>query len=280
MPQKMWRPRCQCSPRIAGMGSPNCRECGQPGAFDGWHLGMIEAMGAYQKQTGLKPIGPHRPLADELFHNRSEPCRTCHGRGVLDVDEGRTWKECPDCQGIGCLFKGTQQQFLEIRSRILSQFPNAASASFNPASHEAGEENAMTNKNVKQGAEPEHGDGEKITDVVHNYIEPEAEIRCVFYTLAVRNEALKKKWRDGLYDYWRRYRTEHNDSITATCFMGPYWDEQFKKLIENGLEEGKDFILFDASDVILMKDFQPFHFRVDWLDGYVHKTGVMVYMKH
>ena len=56
--------------------------------------------------------------------------------------------------------------------------------------------------------------------------------------------------------------------------MGPYWDDHYAELVANGLEQNKDFVLFDASDVILMKDYTPFPFRVDWLDGYIHQAGV------
>ena len=268
MPQQMWRPTCQCNPGIYSMGSPNCRDCGQPGQYDGWHLGMYEAMAAYTKRTGLAPIGPHRRLAGELFAGQYVLCRTCDGRGVLDAEGGRTWKSCPDCQGLGCFFKGTIQEFQELRARILEQFPKAAAASFKP------DEKLMRN-HADHGRE----DGEKDPRIVLKLLAPQAEIRCVFYTLAVRNEALEKKWRGGLPDYWSRFNTIHNSGITVSCFMGPYWGEQLEALIANGLEERKDFIIFDASDVILKKDFEPFRFRVDWLDGYVHKAGVMIYIK-
>lgn len=268
MPQQMWRPTCQCNPRICGMGSPNCRNCGQPGQYDGWHKGMHEAMWAYTKRTGLTPIGPHRRLAGELFKDRFVLCRTCDGHGVLDADDGRTWKECPDCHGLCCFFRGTMREFLEIRSRILKQFPKAAAASFEP-----------DEKLIKNCADHGQEDGKKDPWIVQKRLAAQAEIRCVFYTLAVRNEVLKKKWRGGLSDYWSRFNTIHNASLTVSCFMGPYWDEQFEALLANGLEERKDFIVFDASNVILMKDFEPFPFRVDWLDGYVHKAGVMVFLK-
>jgi hypothetical protein len=68
----------------------------------------------------------------------------------LDVDEGRTWKECPDCKGTCYLFKGTREEFLEIRSRILSQYPNAGPVSFNPVIHEAVEKGVMTRELKEQ----------------------------------------------------------------------------------------------------------------------------------
>jgi len=269
MPQQMWRPSCHCNPGIYSMGSPNCRDCGQPGQYDGWHQGMHEAMAAYTKRTGLAPIGPHRRLTDELFAGRFGLCRTCEGRGVLDAEGGRTWKVCTDCQGLCCFFRGTMREFQEIRARILEQFPKAAAASFES-------DEKLRRYCADQGQE----DGEKGLWIVRKLLAPEAEIRCVFYTLAVRNEALKKKWRGGLSDYWSKYNTIHNASLTVSCFKGPYWDDQYGELTGFGLVEGKDFILFDASNVTTMKDFEPFRFRVDWLAGYVHKAGMMIFLRH
>jgi len=138
----------------------------------------------------------------------------------------------------------------------------------------------MTKKPLRQGTKPGDGTGGMAFEDLNNHYEPEEEIRCVFYTLVVRNEALKKKWKGGLKDYSEKYNAFFNDKITTTCFMGPYWDEQFAALVENGLEQNKDFILFDASNVILEKDYTPFPFRVDWLGGYVHQAGVMIFMRN
>ena len=57
MPQQMWRPTCICNSSNHSMGSPlNCRDCGQPGQYDGWRLRMYEAMAAYMKRTGLAAL--------------------------------------------------------------------------------------------------------------------------------------------------------------------------------------------------------------------------------
>lgn len=138
----------------------------------------------------------------------------------------------------------------------------------------------MFKKAMRKAIRPDVHDDPTFMDDPQNHYRPNAAIRCVFYTLVVRNESVKRKWKTGLKDYWRRYGAVYNDDITATCFMGPYWDEQYDELINYGLKEGQDFVIFDASNVILEKDYTPFPFKAGWLDGYVHQAGVMVFMRH
>lgn len=138
----------------------------------------------------------------------------------------------------------------------------------------------MTNEPFDPGGNSGDGDGYRFLDDPQDHYRPEGEIRCVFYSLVARNEALLLKWNGGLKDYWLRYGAEYNDSLTVTSYMGPDWDEQYDKLVTAGLKQGKDFIIFDACDVILMKDHTPFPFRANWLGGYVLKGGVMIYLKN
>jgi hypothetical protein len=278
MPHQMWRPRCLCTPAGRGIFAPYCKTCGHIGEYDGWHLSTVELMCAYQRRTGMKLRGPHRELTDELFEGRNALCQTCHGRGVMDVDEGRRWKTCPECRGGCYVFKGTVQELQEIRSRILSRFPDAAAPP--PVSAEEGESGLKAGRIVKEDGGSGLGKSERALCAIYDFFKPEAAVRCDFYTMAVRNEALQKKWRAGLHDYWRRYRTAHNGSLTISCFRETSWDDQYDALIENGLTEGKDFIIIDAGRVLESKDLEPFHFRVDWLDGYIHEAGLMIHLKH
>lgn len=105
---------------------PTCPSCGQPGQYDGWHYGMYEAMSVYQNMYGLKPIGPHRRLADELFANTSVACLTCAGKGLLDVSAGDAWIPCPDCRGMGYVWKSTSGEVKALRRQVLEAFPDAA----------------------------------------------------------------------------------------------------------------------------------------------------------
>ena len=103
-----------------------CEDCGRRGCPAGWSRSIIEMMGAYQRRTGLKPIGPHRPLADELLGPLTRRCQTCAGQGLLDAEQGEGWRYCPACDGLGTYLAGTAAEIAEARRRILDAFPNAA----------------------------------------------------------------------------------------------------------------------------------------------------------
>lgn len=125
MPQKFWNYSCCKSGRRAAGGMPTCPSCGQPGQYDGWHYGMYETMSVYQNMYGLKPIGPHRRLADELFADVSVACLTCAGRGLLDVSGGEAWIQCSDCRGMGFIWKSTSEEVKALRRQVLEDFPDA-----------------------------------------------------------------------------------------------------------------------------------------------------------
>jgi hypothetical protein len=125
MPHKTWTHFCDVSQAIVQTGSEVCRSCGNRGEYTGWGYSMHEAMWAYQQQTGLKPVGPHRPLADRLFSSRLVACEACHGKGLHDVNHGEGWELCPRCKGAGYLFDGTAEEFKAIRQEVLSRFPDA-----------------------------------------------------------------------------------------------------------------------------------------------------------
>jgi len=109
---------------------------------------------------------------------------------------------------------------------------------------------------------------------------PEEEIRCVSYGLVVRNQALENKWRGGLKDYLRKYGSAYNDKIAVNCEMGFYFDKQLNDLADNGLDMNEDFTLFDAGADRILNDGESCPTNADWLGGYCHDGGVMVFMKH
>ena len=51
--------------------------------YDGWRNSMHEAMAWYQKLHGLKPIGPHRQLADKVMSGAYQTCIECAGYWLL-----------------------------------------------------------------------------------------------------------------------------------------------------------------------------------------------------
>ena len=122
-PQRMWKHFCRSTGDAGGEvlnGREICDECGQTGVFDGWHHNIYGMMGRYQRLTGFRPIGPHRPLVDQLLLRRC--CEACGGRGFLDIDEGSGWRECACCGGGGYFLTGTPAEIAEIQRRIAAEF--------------------------------------------------------------------------------------------------------------------------------------------------------------
>jgi len=109
----------------------------------------------------------------------------------------------------------------------------------------------------------------------------EKEIRCVLYTLVVRNQALVEKYRGGLRRFLKRYGGEYNDEITTLCYMNPEYGSDVADLEANGLERSKDFVVL-IDDLYgppsCHKDFEPYPFDVPWLRGYYHHGNIMVFM--
>jgi hypothetical protein len=104
-----------------------CPDCGLKGQYDGLQLSMIESMGAYSRQTGLRPIGPHRGMADELLTDRFVVCEHCQGRGITyTITETRvTYQDCSHCNGGQYVFNGSQEEFDTLIKKIVNAFPSA-----------------------------------------------------------------------------------------------------------------------------------------------------------
>jgi hypothetical protein len=124
MPQRMWQHRCGDKRTAFSMGTPTCRSCGGPGRYDGWHYTMHEAMARYQSRYRLKPLGPHRGMADKLLEGTTIECERCWGRGLRDVPGGG-WETCRACQGFGTAWAVPADEIQRRRQRILDAFPDA-----------------------------------------------------------------------------------------------------------------------------------------------------------
>jgi len=126
MPLRMWEHLC-CDPTPGALSSSEpCLRCGKPGKFAGWHHSKHEAMAIYQNMHGLKPIGPHRPLADTLFGEFRAKCLPCSGTGSFDLDFGRGFRICRDCDGAGYRFELNDEETGALRQRVLESYPDAA----------------------------------------------------------------------------------------------------------------------------------------------------------
>ena len=124
MPHQFWRHTCGATQVLTG--TPVCRTCGIKGEFHGWRLGMHESMARYQYVYGLKPIGPHRQLADDLLGDLRVPCPRCHWDGIITVEEGTAWRICPECEGTGGFWNRPSDEVDAVRRQILREFPDAA----------------------------------------------------------------------------------------------------------------------------------------------------------
>jgi RecJ-like exonuclease len=82
----------------------------------------IERMSAYQRATGLKPAGVHRPVADKLLKNVSHRCVQCGGHGYIEVRAAWIW--CEVCGGLGRVM--TPKAQMQLRGRVEARFPDAA----------------------------------------------------------------------------------------------------------------------------------------------------------
>ena len=83
----------------------------------------IDRMRAYQRATGLKPVGRHRPTADKVLRGVSQRCVHCGGDGYKFA--GRSWLWCEACGGLGRVM--TPKAQLLLRHRVEQQFPGAGS---------------------------------------------------------------------------------------------------------------------------------------------------------
>lgn len=81
----------------------------------------IERMRAYERATGLKPVGRHRPAADKLLKGVSQRCMHCGGQGYVEVRSAWIW--CEVCGGLGRVM--TPKAQLLLRGRVEEKFPGA-----------------------------------------------------------------------------------------------------------------------------------------------------------
>ena len=87
---------------------------------------MHEAMARYQYVYGLKPLGPHRDMADQLLTLLRENCPRCQGHSILTIDRG-AWRICPVCEGTGGTWVGAEAKNAAY-AWILERFPDAAAS--------------------------------------------------------------------------------------------------------------------------------------------------------
>lgn len=114
----------------------------------------------------------------------------------------------------------------------------------------------------------------------------ENAIKCVYYTLVIRNEALQEKYDGGLELFVRKYRCQYNDKITVVSGV---LEEEIAQpgddIILNRMLPTEDFFWFDAEswsrqfeqqktgdDAMLLFSFAEY--GINWLAGY-YVNGVI-----
>ena len=94
--------------------------------------GMHQAMARYQALKGLKPVGYHRPLADQVLNNITCKCPTCHGTGLHGTYGNIGWRICRTCHGLGEAYRITLDELQALRQQVLDSYPDAAPPGWSP----------------------------------------------------------------------------------------------------------------------------------------------------
>jgi len=64
-------------------------------------------------------------------------CPECNGRGVIDINNGESYKQCSMCNGNLDFFDGSQEELEALRQEVLRVYPYAAPGTHNPDGEEA-----------------------------------------------------------------------------------------------------------------------------------------------
>jgi hypothetical protein len=113
------------------------------------------------------------------------------------------------------------------------------------------------------------------------------KLRCFFYTIVIRNEALQEKYPEGREAFISRYKAPSNDCITVYCDMGTDIGDVFRDLEKCGMEQFQDFTTLDAAESDMWccckpevgeRPF-PVDTQVEWLKGEYRDGTVWVWFR-
>ncbi len=110
------------------------------------------------------------------------------------------------------------------------------------------------------------------------------KLRCVFFTIVIRNQSLQDKYPGGRDAFINEHGGQCNDHITIYCDMGGDIEDVFKALDECEMEHKTDFAALDAGLSEMLCSFKPemrekpfpVDTGVDWLKGQYWKDNVRV----
>lgn len=126
MPMRRWRYTCCAEDGEILTTSELCSTCGRPGEYVGWQYDRLESMAVYQNIYGLRPVGPHRALADSVYAECRTRCFYCKGNGLLDQPAENSYAICPMCMGAGYFLSLDRAGADALHARILAEYPDAA----------------------------------------------------------------------------------------------------------------------------------------------------------
>ena len=124
MPYPQWAHTC---PKAGGTTSHHapftCKTCRERAVFSGWLQPMHASMASYQHRHGLKPVGPHRKLADEAYTGVWARCEGCGGSGLQPIETGVF--ACAACDGVGATLLVPVAELQRRREQVLTAYPDA-----------------------------------------------------------------------------------------------------------------------------------------------------------
>ena len=150
MVHKRWFHKCKELGEV-GLRVEVCPHCGKRGRFDGWSPSMVEAWCDYQRRTGMKVLGPHRPLTDKLLEPHVSNCSRCGGGGIVRTRGTR----CPTCKGVGYVADCSQEELEMIRRKILAKYPNASAPQWGTKVLKPARAAVKRERKIKRDKEPQ-----------------------------------------------------------------------------------------------------------------------------
>jgi hypothetical protein len=154
MPHPNWTHTCKKTGRTKSDWKPfRCWRCFGQAEFSGWSSSVVEMMGGYQREHGLKCLGPHRPLADRVFAGAFTRCDACGGSGYCDDGAHQSWALCEACDGFGRRPSVSEEDIERRRAIVLAAFPDAARPP-SPRRHSSGGASAGAVTVLAQPAAP------------------------------------------------------------------------------------------------------------------------------
>ena len=105
----------------------------------------------------------------------------------------------------------------------------------------------------------------------------DSEIKCTFITLVIRNQPLEEKYPGGLHAFVEKHASLYNENITSIIAMlDTDIADNVAELIDNGLVNKHDFVVFDAFPLTPPEDYSEIDIGVSWLKGYWHDGYYLV----